>query len=458
MSRIKAFFQWLCNDIKDIGVTFKEGDFKTKLSFFIFGFGPILRKSFLKGFAYLAVEVLFFVYMIQFGWQYLTKFNTLGTKESGIDPETFLLTDGDNSFFILLYSILTVMFVIGFIAIWRMNIRENRKEELLIRAGKRVKTAKEDLSSLLDKNFDKTLMALPVVGVFFSIVLPIIFMICVAFTNYDYNHQAPTKLFTWIGLKNFKELTSFGASGFGSTFFMVLGWTLVWALFATFLTYFLGLGVAMLINKKGIKFKALWRTILVMTIAIPQFVSLLYVAKMFDKTGIVNTFLLSAGIIKKAIPFWTNITYSRILIIVLNCWIGIPYLMLIATGILMNIPEDLYESAMIDGANAWQRFRKITLPYMLFVTGPYLLTQFTGNLNNFNVIFLLSKGEPTSSKLAGNAGYTDLLVTWLYKMTVNQTNYKMAAVIGIMVFAVVSIISLVVYNVLPSIKDEEGFQ
>ena len=132
--------------------------------------------------------------------------------------------------------------------------------------------------------------------------------------------------------------------------------------------------------------------------------------------------------------------------------------MLITTGILMNIPEELYESAMIDGANAWQRFRKITLPYMLFVTGPYLLTQFTGNLNNFNVIYLLSCGEPTSAKLSGNAGYTDLLVTWLYKMTINQTNYKMAAVIGIMVFIVVSVVSLVVYNLLPSIKDEEGFQ
>ena len=110
-------------------------------------------------------------------------------------------------------------------------------------------------------------------------------------------------------------------------------------------------------------------------------------------------------------------------------WIGIPYLMLIATGILMNIPADLYESARIDGANAMQMYGKITLPYMLFVTGPYLLTSFTGNINNFNVIFLLSQGKPMG--LAGNAGYTDLLITWLYRMTVTDTNYKIAAVIGI---------------------------
>ena len=167
---------------------------------------------------------------------------------------------------------------------------------------------------------------------------------------------------------------------------------------------------------------------------------------------------MRAGIIEKAIPFWSDPMLARITIIVINCWVGIPYLMLISTGILMNIPEDLYESARIDGANPFQMFVKITLPYMLFVTGPYLLTQFTGNLNNFNIIYLLSGGGPQSMQLEGSAGSTDLLVTWLYKMTVNDTNYCMAAVIGIMVFVVTAVISLIVYGMLPSVKDEEGFQ
>ena len=195
-----------------------------------------------------------------------------------------------------------------------------------------------------------------------------------------------------------------------------------------------------------------------MSIAIPQFVSLLYVSKLFANDGLINSYLMKWGWIDSAIPFWTDPMLARITIIVINCWIGIPYLMLISTGILMNIPEDLYESARIDGANAWQMFRKITLPYMLFVTGPYLLTQFTGNLNNFNVIFLLSGGGPQSMSLSGSAGSTDLLITWLYKMTLNDTNYSMAAVIGIMVFVVTAVISLIVYGMLPSVKDEEGFQ
>ncbi|HPA61229.1 MAG TPA: sugar ABC transporter permease, partial [Clostridia bacterium] len=224
------------------------------------------------------------------------------------------------------------------------------------------------------------------------------------------------------------------------------------------LNYFLGMLVAIMINKKGIRLKKMWRTILVMTIAIPQFVSLLYVSKMFAADGIINSYLMQWGWISKPLPFWQDPIWARVTIIVINIWIGIPYMMLIATGILMNIPADLYESARIDGANAVQMYGKITLPYMLFVTGPYLLTSFIGNINNFNVIFLLSGGGPMSMELGGNAGYTDLLITWLYKMTVNNTDYKMAAVIGIIVFVVTAVINVVVYNAIPSVKNEEDFQ
>lgn len=456
---IGKFFKWIGNDIKDIGVTFAQGDWKTRISYVIMGFGSILRKAYLRGIAFLALEILFFWYLIGFGWDYLKDITTLGTVQTGwSDLGTRVY--GDNSFLILLYGVLTIIIIIGFIFVWRMNVRENRREQLLLEKGRKLPSVRTDLHSLLDSNFDKTLLALPCLGIFLFTILPIIFMICVAFTNYDYNHQAPAKLFTWVGFDNFANLLGLGggSENFGSTFFRVLGWTLIWAFFATFLNYFLGMAVAILINKKGVKLKKLWRTILVMTIAVPQFVSLLYVCKMFANDGLVNSYLMKWGWISSKIPFWTDPLLAKITIIVINCWIGIPYIMLICTGLLMNIPEDLYESARIDGANAFQMFRKITLPYMLFVTGPFLLTQFTGNLNNFNVIYLLTQGKPQSMDLAGTAGSTDLLITWLYKLTVNQTNYSLAAVIGIMVFAVTAIVSLVVYNMLPSVKDEEGFQ
>ncbi len=458
----KRFFASVGAEFKNIGNIFVKGDWKTKVSFFVMGFGSFLRGAWLRGIALLATEVAYICYMVFFGAQYISKLGTLGTVETQ-KARGGKVIYGDNSFFILLFGIVTIVLTLVFLVVWVINVHEQKNEEEVIKSGKRLPYAGDDIATLLDKHFDKTLLALPVLGVFVFTVVPIIFMICVAFTDYDKNHQAPMKLFHWIGFENFGELVNFGASGsasFGGTFLKVLLWTLVWAFFATFLNYFLGLAVAILINKKGIKFKKMWRTILVLTIAVPQFVSLLYVYKMFTNDGLVNSYLVAWGLIEKGneIPFWTDPTLSKIMVIIVNLWIGIPYLMLVATGILMNIPEDYYEAARIDGANSWQMFRNITLPYMLFVTGPYLLTSFTGNINNFNVIYLLTQGKPLGNDLSNNAGHTDLLVTWLYKMTVNDTNYRMAAVIGIMVFAVVAIVSLVVYNMLPSVKDEEGFQ
>ncbi len=453
---IAAFFGAVGNGFKDIGVTFADGDAKTKLSYLIFGIGPLMRGQIAKGLAFLGCEAAFIWYMIAFGWKYLSKITTLGTVET--TKQNRVTVYGDNSFLILLFGLLSIILILLLIFVWVLNIRENRKEELLLRQGKSLPSNKKVLASLLDSNFDKTLLSVPVLGIFVFTMLPILFMICIAFTNYDKNHQSPTNLFTWVGLENFRKLFAFGSSGFGTTFLKVLAWTLVWAFFATFIDYFLGMGAAILINKKGIRFKKLWRTILVMTIAVPQFVSLLYVYKMFTNDGLINGYLLKWGLISRAIPFWTNPTLAKVMIVIVNIWIGIPYMMLIATGLLMNIPEELYESARIDGASPMQMFWSITLPYMMFVTGPFLLTQFTGNLNNFNVIYLLTKGQPQSMKMAENAGQTDLLVTWLYKMTVNDTNYKMAAVIGIMVFIVTAVITMLVYNRLPSVRDEGGFQ
>lgn len=454
---IAGFGKGLAKNIKEIGVTWKEGDWKTRVSFLIMGFGPLMRKQYLRGAALLLFEAVYLFYMIGFGGGYLAQFGTLGTRGRGFNEDGTVFY-GDNSFLILLFGLMTICYTLIFIFVWRVNVRQNREAQQLLAKGKKLPTSKQDFRSLFDKNFDKTLLALPITGIAIFTALPILFMICVAFTNYDYDHQPPAQLFDWVGFDNFKSLLSFGGTGIGSTFFSVLGWTLVWAFFATFLNYFLGMALAMLINKKGIKLKKMWRTIFVITIAVPQFVSLLYVSKLFAGDGLINSYLMQWGWIERPLPFWTNGTWAKITIIGINLWIGIPYLMLIATGLLMNIPEDLYESARIDGANRFQMFRKITLPYMLFVTGPYLLTSFTGNLNNFNVIFLLNQGRPGSKDLAEKAGGTDLLITWLYKMTVENTNYKLAAVIGIMVFIVTAVISVAVYNILPSVKDEEGFQ
>ena len=472
IKKIGSFIVKAClavkNEAVDIVTTFTRGDWKTKVSYLVMGFGNLARGQILRGLLFLAFEGVFIFYMIFAGVHWLSQLGSLGT----VGPyevydeiyDSYTTVYGDNSFKILLYGVLTIFFIIAFLYTWRVNVKQNKIAESILRSGKKLKSGKDDLRSMVDDQFHATLLALPMLGIFMFTVVPMVFMILVAFTNYDFMHNGYTNnLFHWVGMDNFNEMLfwSTGGTNYSATFGEVLVWTLMWAFFATFTNYFLGMGVAMMINKKGVKLKKLWRTCLVMTVAVPQFISLLYVSKMFADNGIVNGFLISLGL--EPMKFWATATSARIMVIILNIWVGIPYLMLMVTGILMNIPADLYESAKIDGANAWKQFTKITLPYMLFITGPYLLTSFTGNMNNFNVIFLLSGGGPAMTDAAGvlgAPGESDLLITWLFKMitTSEPAAYNLASVIGILVFVVVAGISLIVYNVIPSIKNEEDFQ
>ncbi|MCH5161624.1 MAG: sugar ABC transporter permease [Clostridiales bacterium] len=453
----------------DIWYTFKNGSWSTRVSFLVMGFGSFFHKQWLRGAIFLLLEAVFIVYMILSGAYWLSKFGTLGTVQQTTVkvPDAFGMGEiektiaGDNSFKILLYGLLAIFFIFAFVYTWRLNVKQCRICDEITRSGKKVKTSKEDLQSILDNDFHKTLLALPVAGIVMFTLLPIVFMVLVAFTNYDGDHNGVSNLFTWVGWENFNQVVTFG-SGMQVAFGEILSWTLIWALFATFSCYFLGMLVAIMINKKGIQIKKFWRTIFVLTIAVPQFISLLYISNLFAENGIVNAALMKIGLIKNPIKFWGNGTLAKVMVIVVNIWVGIPYLMLITTGILMNIPADLYESARIDGANAFQQFAKITLPYMLFVTGPYLLTSFVSNINNFNVIYLLTQGGPANSVWGDVGGYiagdTTILITWLFGMTMEgESNYKFASVIGILIFVVVSVLSLIVFTIMPSTRREDDF-
>lgn len=467
---IKKFGIFVKNDFVDLIQTFKKGDYKTRVSYLVMGFGSVTRGQILRGILFFAFEAIFIVYMILYGGYWLSMLPSLGklgpVKVYDEILDTYVTIYNDNSFKILLYSILTIFFIIAFIYTWRLNIKQNRISEEILATGKPLRSGKEDIHSLIDDQFHKTLLALPVTGILVFTVMPIIFMILVAFTNYNgaENNGYTNNLFHWVGWDNFNTLFNWetGNKAYSAAFGEILAWTLMWAFFATFSNYFLGMIVAIMINKKGIHLKKMWRMILVLTIAIPQFISLLYVSKMFADNGIIIAKLREWKIVDAGFSFFGNQHWARVTVIFINIWIGIPYLMLIATGILMNIPDDLYESAKIDGANIWQQYTKITLPYMLFVTGPYLLTQFIGNMNNFNVIYLLTGGGPTNSSAssaAGSVGYTDLLITWLFKITTGAgSEYYMASVIGILVFIVAAVLSLIVYNLMPSNKHEEDYQ
>lgn len=428
-------------------------------SYFLMGFANFADHQVVKGFIFLAAEIAYIIFMATRGVGLLRGLYTLGTKKQGWAtlPGQILpvLQQGDNSMLFLLYGIATLVITGVFVVLYFVSLSSARKLLLYRRNGKRPNTFRQDCRELLDSNFHGTMLTLPVLGVLFITVLPIIFMILIAFTNYDSHHQVPGNLFHWVGLTNFTDMLGANAL-LSSTFFHVLGWTLVWAFFATFSNYFLGIIVALMINYKEIRFKSMWRSILVTTIAIPQFISLLVMQNLFNLYGPINELLVSLGFGR--VDFLANNPMNaRIVVLLVNLWIGIPYTMLITSGILMNIPAELYESAKIDGASPVQIFFKITLPYVLFVTAPYLITQFIGNLNNFNVIFLLTGGAPTTTDYF-QAGKTDLLVTWLYKLTVNNYEYSLASTIGIFSFVICAVISLLTYHRTASYKKEEEFQ
>lgn len=440
---------------------FVKGDIFSKLSFLIWGLSNIARGQIVKGLIYLVLEIAYIVYMIQSGIVSLANLITLGTKqqEMVLNPELgiYEVIQGDNSMFCILYGVVAIVLTIGALVVWYVSIRSGELARQYKLANKKVPGIIDEIKELFNTNIHRLFLSVPAVGIMVFTVMPLLFMIMIAFTNYDGKHQPPGNLFDWVGLENFIKL--FGsADTLSATFWPVFSWTIIWAVISTFSCYFGGMFLAMLINSKGIAAKKMWRTIFVTTMAVPSFISLLVVSTMLGERGIINILLQQWGFTTQALPFLTNELWAKCTIIVVNLWIGIPVTMLMTTGILMNIPADLYESARIDGANQFVQFVKITFPYMWFVTTPYLISNFIGNINNFSVIYFLTGGGPLTLDYYKGAGKTDLLITWLYKLTKDNGDYNLAATIGIIIFLISATSSLIVYSRSKALTNEEGFQ
>ena len=437
-----------------------KGSIWTRLSFLVMGTGCVRYKQYVRGLIYFLTEIGFFYFFRNFALQYLSKFNTLGTETQkkvwNDELQIFQRFPGDNSMLILLYSVLSLAVVLVFLYIWYANIRDSWNAQQNMEQGRKIDSFRDDLRSLTHERFHMTLLSMPMLTLVLFTLLPIIFMILIAFTNFDADHQPPGNLFTWVGMTNVTDIF-LGNEIKTNPFFGLLGWTIVWAILATFTNYILGMLLAVAINSKLVKLKQVWRTCFIIAIAIPQFVSLLLISRALEPAGAINVLLQKMGLIDSPLPFLLDPTLARIVVVVVNMWIGIPYTMMTFSGVLMNIPAELYESAEIDGAGPIKKFTSITLPYMIFVTAPATITTFVTNFNNFNVIYLLTGGGPFSLDYY-QAGKTDLLVTWLYKLTVNRNDYSLASTIGIFIFALVSTCSLFVYNRTGAVRKEDQFQ
>lgn len=461
-SRFATFLDSIKNFFKHQKEILLKSNIKTRSSYLIMGLGNILQKQIIKGLIFLSTQISFILIMIFFSAEYLTKFHNLGdvaqiTKPnpSGGIPITEIV---DYSPEILLFGVFSIVIIFIFTLIYISNIKSAYKCQKLIENGETPVKFSKEIKQFVNEKYHITLLSLPTLGVVLFTIIPLLFMILIAFTNYNRDHMPPGNLFTWVGFKNFANILV--GTNNARTFWLVFLWTIIWAFFATFTNYIFGILLALLINKKGIRGKKVWRTIFIMTIAVPQFVSLLVMNQLLSDTGLINQMLQRYNIISEPIKFLSKNLNAKITVIVVNMWVGIPYTMLITSGLLMNIPTELYESAEIDGASPFKRLLHITTPYILFATAPYLITQFIGNINNFNVIFLLTGGGPrTDLNLANSqAGGTDLLVTWLYKLSIDHQNYDVASAIGVVIFIICAVISLIVYQFTSAVKHEGEMQ
>ena len=462
--RIAAFFRRVGNACKDFALGFVHGNVWEKLSYVFMGFGNIGAGQYIKGGIFFLIEASFIVFMALTGGSAFVGFFTLGThaQSTGETVDEWgnpVVTHGDNSLLMLLFGVCTILIIIAFVCIYFSSVTSGRKAWAVKREGGKPQAFRREVFELFDKKLYKTMLFIPILCVLAFTVIPLVYMILMAFTSYDHEHLPPASLFDWIGFDMFGQV--FSSAKIAGTFFPVLGWTLLWALLATVMCYFGGIFLALLINKKGIIGRPVFRTIFVLTIAIPQFITLLTMNNFLHIDGPLNTILLDWGIISQRIDFLGSVANDALLpkvsVLIVNLWIGVPYTMLITTGVLMNIPKDLFEAAKLDGANPFTLFARITLPYVLFVTGPYLIQQFIGNINNFNIIYLLTGGGPAVPDYH-IAGKTDLLITWLYKLTIEQNDYNLGAVIGIYTFAASAIFSLLAYSHTSANKNEGDFQ
>lgn len=422
---------------------------QVKASMIVMGTGQLMYHQWIKGFLYLAVLIAAILYFILTGVSDVIGFFTLGTVEA--DP--WLGTPGDDSVIMLLRGLFSFLVMIAVVLVYRSNVKDIVECDKKVHMGKELPAFGKAVGIFLDRKFYIVALALPVAGVLVFQVIPIVFMILIAFTNYG-GDIVPPKLVDWIGIGNFTKILAL--SDIKNTFFKILGWNLIWAVASTFLNYFGGLGLALLLNKECVKGKKFWRAFPILAYAVPGFITLLAFKFMFSYGGPINHYITSAG--GSAVGFLDIDAgiKAKLIGLFVNAWISIPTSMLLATGILSNMNTDLYEAASIDGATKWKQFVKITLPFVIFSTTPVLITSFIGNFNNFGVFYFLRGGLYMDGYFL--ASDTDLLINWLYNLSIDNNYYGIGAAVSLIIFIITSVISLTVYVRSSAYRKEDTFR
>ncbi|CAM2999924.1 sugar ABC transporter permease [Paenibacillus sediminis] len=427
------------------------------LSAVVMGLGQFINRQYLKGFSMLLLYILGLYYSMTNLGHALWGVITLGEKAQHLEKVGRInkMVHGDHSIFLLVQGLIVIFLIILFVVAYILNIRDAYRTAVEIEQGNTPNNFGQTLKKIGTKNFPLLIITPQLIFLFFFTILPLIFSLLIAFTDYSSpKHIPPANLVDWIGFSAFKDL--FTLSTWAHTFYGVFAWTVAWAVLSTLSCFFGGFLIAVLLQQKGIIFKKFFRTVYMLPFAIPGFVSLLIMRNLFNtQFGPLTQYLNFFGI--QGPPWLSDPTWAKGTILLVNFWLGFPISMLMITGILTTIPRDLYEAAEVDGASGFQKFRMITFPAVMFALTPIVIGQFAGNFNNFNVIYLMTNGNPVNSDYQF-AGHTDILITWLYNLSINNGKYNFASVIGIMIFIILASFSIYNFRRTRFYREEETYQ
>ena len=397
------------------------------------GLGQLLQKQYVKSLVFLLATVFIYVvaipYALGFG-------NYQGEGIAGL----ISLAEGgakiDKSLIFMIEGILAIVFLGIAIALLTLSFFDVRKVEKNRIRGIRPNNWFETRQLIEQEGFPYLVSAPALIIVLFIVLVPVATAVLLSFTGMDPKNQSK---FGWAGIENYRLIAS-GEGIAGSAFWSILGWTVVWTLTATTLAILIGFFLALITNGNRIRGKTFFRTIFILPWAVPAFITIMFFSIMLSPKGALTTVIntvFHVNVEMKNDPF-----LARASLIAIQGWLGSAYVFLLSTGVLQAIPGDLYEAADIDGASAWQKLVKITLPMVLFQTAPLLVGQYTFNFNNFSVVYLFNQGGPFNPIKYGNlAGSTDLLISYIYKLTIDNQYQAIAAAVtvfislGLMFFA-----------------------
>lgn len=412
---------------------------KAMLLSIIPGLGQVYNKRKLKGAVIFVLFAAFTYVMVDFGLSGFRGLITLGTIPREHDSRVFLIE-----------GIIALILAAFYLVFYIIQLKDARSEAEKIYFGWEPDGVLKNFKNSWDTAFPYVLIGPSFLLLVFVVLLPLLFMAALAFTNYNLYNAPPRNLLDWVGFQNFINL--FSLAEWRQTFLSVLSWTLTWTFVATTLQIALAMFLAILTNDPRVKFKRFIRTILILPWAVPGFVSIIIFSALFnDNFGAINNSLIEP-LFGVSIPWMSQVMWTRIAIIAIQVWLGFPYVYALFSGVLQSISSDWYEAADMDGASRWQKFRNITFPHLMYATGPLLLTQYTFNFNNFNIIYLFNEGGPAVR--GQNAGGTDILISWVYGLTFNNQQFSMAAAISLILGLMIAVVAFFQFRRSSSMQDE----